>query len=141
MLAGGQVDYDYLVLAAGATHSYFGHDEWEPLAPGLKSLEDATEIRKRILLAFETAEYEGSEETRQRRPDLRHRRRRPDRRRARGAIEEIAAKTIPTTSATSTPPRPASSSSEGGDRLLAQFTPDLSNAARRDLGGWASRSG
>jgi NADH dehydrogenase len=48
--------YDYLVLATGATHSYFGHDEWEPLAPGLKTIEDATEIRRRVLLAFELAE-------------------------------------------------------------------------------------
>jgi NADH:ubiquinone reductase (H+-translocating) len=48
--------YDYLILATGATHSYFGHDEWAKFAPGLKSIEDATEIRRRILLAFEMAE-------------------------------------------------------------------------------------
>src|SRR5262249_59051206 len=48
--------YDYLILATGARHSYFGHDEWEKLAPGLKSLEDAVELRRRILLAFEYAE-------------------------------------------------------------------------------------
>src|SRR3954467_6642071 len=48
--------YDYLILATGARHSYFGHDEWEKLAPGLKSLEDAVEIRRRILMAFEYAE-------------------------------------------------------------------------------------
>jgi len=51
--------YDYLVVAAGATHAYFGHPEWEQIAPGLKTLEDATEIRRRVLLAFETAEREG----------------------------------------------------------------------------------
>ena len=50
--------YDSLVLAAGAGHSYFGHDDWEPLAPGLKTLEDALEIRRRVLLAFEEAERE-----------------------------------------------------------------------------------
>src|SRR6266700_5131415 len=50
------VPYDYLVVAAGATHSYFGHDEWEPWAPGLKTIEDALEIRRRVLLAFELAE-------------------------------------------------------------------------------------
>jgi NADH dehydrogenase len=50
--------YDYLIVAAGATHAYFGHPEWEQFAPGLKTLEDATEIRRRILLAFETAERE-----------------------------------------------------------------------------------
>src|SRR5207302_10408841 len=45
--------YDFLILATGARHSYFGHNEWEKLAPGLKSLEDAIELRRRILLAFE----------------------------------------------------------------------------------------
>ncbi len=50
------LDYDYLVLATGATHSYFGHDDWAPFAPGLKHIADATEIRRRFLLAFERAE-------------------------------------------------------------------------------------
>lgn len=54
----GRIGYDYLIVATGATHSYFGHDEWEPFAPGLKNLEDALEIRRRILLAFERAERE-----------------------------------------------------------------------------------
>ena len=53
---GGSLSYDYLIIATGARHSYFGHDEWERLAPGLKSLEDADEIRRRVLLAFEAAE-------------------------------------------------------------------------------------
>ena len=48
--------YDYLVLATGATHSYFGHDDWAPFAPGLKHIADATEIRRRFLIAFERAE-------------------------------------------------------------------------------------
>jgi NADH:quinone reductase (non-electrogenic) len=55
---GASAEYDYLVVATGAQHSYFGHGEWEPLAPGLKSLEDALEIRRRVLLAFERAERE-----------------------------------------------------------------------------------
>ena len=55
-LAGRELTYDYLIVAAGASHAYFGHDEWEPLAPGLKTLEDAVEIRRRVLLAFELAE-------------------------------------------------------------------------------------
>jgi NADH:quinone reductase (non-electrogenic) len=50
------LDYDFLVIASGATHAYFGHPEWEPLAPGLKTIEDALEIRRRVLLAFELAE-------------------------------------------------------------------------------------
>jgi NADH:ubiquinone reductase (H+-translocating) len=58
-LDGGEIiAYDTLVLATGATHAYFGHDEWEPVAPGLKTLEDATTIRRRLLLAFEQAELE-----------------------------------------------------------------------------------
>ena len=55
---GGSIPYDTLVLATGARHAYFGRDEWEPFAPGLKTLEDATTIRRRILLAFERAEQE-----------------------------------------------------------------------------------
>ena len=55
---GCELEYDTLIVAAGARHSYFGHDEWEPLAPGLKSLEDALELRRRILARFEAAEAE-----------------------------------------------------------------------------------
>jgi len=58
---GADLSYDFLVVAAGATHSYFGHDQWEPFAPGLKSLEDATVIRRRVLLAFENAERTAAE--------------------------------------------------------------------------------
>src|SRR3978361_1613558 len=55
---GDALPYDTLVLATGARHAYFGHDEWEPFAPGLKTLEDATTLRRRILVAFERAEPE-----------------------------------------------------------------------------------
>lgn len=58
ILADGEVPYDYLIVATGATHAYFGHDEWRPRAPGLKTLEDALDIRRRVLLAFERAERE-----------------------------------------------------------------------------------
>lgn len=54
--SGPSIEYDYLILATGSTHSYFGHDDWAKLAPGLKTVEDATEIRRRVLLAFELAE-------------------------------------------------------------------------------------
>jgi NADH dehydrogenase len=54
--SGGEMGYDYLVVSTGATHSYFGHDEWGALAPGLKTIEDAIEIRRRVLLSFELAE-------------------------------------------------------------------------------------
>jgi len=56
LASGAQLPYDYLVLATGVTHSYFGHDDWARFAPGLKTIEDATEIRRRVLLAFELAE-------------------------------------------------------------------------------------
>lgn len=62
----GPIPYDYLVLATGARHSYFGHDDWEPFAPGLKSLEDALEIRRRVLSAFEEAERTDDDDERDR---------------------------------------------------------------------------
>jgi NADH dehydrogenase len=55
---GVELEYDYLIVATGSTHSYFGRDDWAKLAPGLKTVEDATEIRRRVLLAFELAERE-----------------------------------------------------------------------------------
>jgi NADH dehydrogenase FAD-containing subunit len=67
VLAGEQrVAYDYLIVATGARHAYFGHDEWEPFAPGLKKIEDATDIRRRILIAFEKAETEADPAERER---------------------------------------------------------------------------
>jgi NADH dehydrogenase len=65
-LRDGRIQYDYLVLAAGATHAYFGHDDWAGLAPGLKTIDDATELRRRFLLAFEAAEREADEAARRR---------------------------------------------------------------------------
>ena len=56
LISGAVFEYDYLILGTGATHSYFGHEEWAQFAPGLKSIEDATEIRRRVLLAYELAE-------------------------------------------------------------------------------------
>lgn len=64
LLADGEVAYDYLIVAAGATHSYFGHDDWEKHAPGLKTLDDAFALRRRVLLAFEQAERETDSEAR-----------------------------------------------------------------------------
>ncbi len=61
MKTGVQLEYDYLILATGSTHSYFGRDDWAKLAPGLKTIEDATEIRRRVLLAFEFAERQMQE--------------------------------------------------------------------------------
>ncbi|HEV2688065.1 MAG TPA: FAD-dependent oxidoreductase, partial [Bryobacteraceae bacterium] len=60
MTSEANIPYDYLIVAAGATHSYFGRDDWEPYAPGLKTIEDALEIRRRVLLAFELAERQAA---------------------------------------------------------------------------------
>ena len=62
ILSDGVIGYDTLVVATGSSHQYFGHDEWEQFAPGLKTIEDATEMRSRILLAFEAAEREENPE-------------------------------------------------------------------------------
>src|SRR6202790_3011176 len=64
------LDYDYLIIASGATHAYFGHEEWEPLAPGLKTIEDALEIRRRVLLAFDLAERQNKAASAQSGPPL-----------------------------------------------------------------------
>src|SRR6056297_488455 len=63
-IGGNGRPYDYLVLACGMTHNYFGHDEWRGVAPGLKSVDDALEIRQRVLLAFEAAEVEDDDAAR-----------------------------------------------------------------------------
>jgi NADH dehydrogenase len=60
-LSDGTLSYDFVIVAAGATHAYFGHDEWQPIAPGLKTLEDALDIRRRVLMAFERAEREADD--------------------------------------------------------------------------------
>src|SRR6478752_2647844 len=91
----GYVSYDYLILAAGATHAYFGHDEWAAIAPGLKSIEDATAMRRRILLAFESAEYEGSEEARRAALTFGIVGAGPTGVELAGAIKEIAGQTLP----------------------------------------------
>src|SRR5262249_42603766 len=63
-LEGGDISYDYLIIATGSTHSYFGHDDWAKRPPGLKSIEDALEMRRRVLFAFEAAEREPDAELR-----------------------------------------------------------------------------
>ena len=83
MADGGPIEYDTLVVATGAHHTYFDHPEWATIAPGLKSIEDALEIRRRILIAFEAAEREADPERRRAWMTVRPRRRRADRCRAR----------------------------------------------------------
>ncbi|HKE24568.1 MAG TPA: FAD-dependent oxidoreductase [Bryobacteraceae bacterium] len=133
ILRDGEVHYDDLIVATGATHAYFGHDDWEQLAPGLKTIENATEIRKRILLAFEEAERE---------PD-------PAKRHAwltfvivgggptgvelAGALGEIANDTLKNDFRHINPAEAQILLMEGESRLLPPFPPDLSAKSERQL--------
>ena len=87
---GVELAYDYLIVAAGARHAYFGHDEWEGDAPGLKTIEDAVEMRSRLLLAFETAERDADSDRQARTADLRRHWRWPDGVELAGAIADLA---------------------------------------------------
>ncbi len=127
------IPYDYLILAAGATHSYFGHDDWSTTAPGLKSLEDAIEIRRRILLAFESAEYEGSDSERVAALTFAIVGGGPTGVELAGAIKEIAAQTIPADFRRIDTTTARVILFQGADRLLEAFPPDLSARAKRDL--------
>jgi NADH dehydrogenase len=131
--AQGYVHYDYLVLCVGATHAYFGHDEWAAIAPGLKTLEDATEMRRRILLAFESAEHEGSEETRRAALTFGIVGGGPTGVELAGAIAEIAGQTLPEDYRHIDTRTTRVILFEGGERLLATFPPALSARAQRDL--------
>ena len=130
---GETVPYDTLVLATGARHAYFGHDEWEPFAPGLKTLEDATTLRRRILVAFERAERESD----------------PERRAAlltfviigagptgvelAGTIAELAQETLPPDFRNIDTHKARVVLIEAGPRVLAGFADDLSAYAQRAL--------
>src|SRR5882672_811765 len=130
---GSNVPYDRLIVATGSTHSYFGNDAWAPFAPGLKTLEDAFEIRTRILLAFERAEREAD----------------PARRAAwltfvvigagatgvelAGTLAEIARHTLRGEFRRVDPTRARVMLVEGTDRVLPPYTPDLSEKARLQL--------
>lgn len=130
---GTSVPYDSLILATGARHAYFGHDEWEPFAPGLKNLEDATAIRRQLLLAFEKAERETD----------------PAKRAAfltfvligagptgvemAGAIVELARAALPGEFRTIHPEDAKVVLIEAGPRVLANFAEDLSAYAHKAL--------
>ena len=133
LIGDGSVPYDYLILAAGATHSYFGHDEWAAIAPGLKSIEDATAMRRRILLAFESAEYEGSEEARRAALTFGIVGGGPTGVELAGAIKEIAGRTLPRDYRHIDTRTTRVIVFEGADRLLPSFPPELSERAERDL--------
>lgn len=133
ILAAGHIEYDYLILAAGATHAYFGHDEWASLAPGLKSIDDATELRRRILLAFESAEYEGDEAARRAALTFGVVGAGPTGVELAGAIKEIAGQTLPKDYKHIDTRTTRVVLFEGADRVLPPFPPELSARAQRDL--------
>lgn len=130
---GGDIGFDYLLLATGATHAYFGNDEWEAHAPGLKTLDDALHLRRRLLLAFERAEAE---------PD-------PERRKAwlefaiigggptgvelAGTLAEIARHTLRHEFRRIDPAQARVRLVEAGPRVLPSFPETLSSKARRQL--------
>ena len=131
--ADGDAAYDYLVLAAGATHSYFGHDEWNAEAPGLKSIEDATEIRKRVLLAFEEAEYEADETSRRKKLTFVIVGGGPTGVELAGALKEIAVETIPDDFRNVDTKTARVILVHAGERVLPSFPEALSQRALADL--------
>ncbi|WP_434722593.1 NAD(P)/FAD-dependent oxidoreductase [Mesorhizobium sp. RIZ17] len=130
---GGSVPYDTLVLATGARHAYFGHDEWEPFAPGLKTLEDATTIRRRILLAFEQAERETDPVKRQALLTLAIVGGGPTGVELAGTIVELAHDTLRGEFRNIDTRQARVVLIEAGDRILANFAPQLSDYARKAL--------
>lgn len=130
---GGSVPYDTLVLATGARHAYFGHDEWEPSAPGLKTLEDATTIRRRLLLAFERAEMETDPELRRALMTFCVIGGGPTGVELTGIIAELAQKTLPREFRNIDTRQTQVILVEAGPRVLPVFSPKLSDYATRAL--------
>jgi NADH dehydrogenase len=129
----GAVSYDYLLLACGAQHSYFGKEEWEPFAPGLKSLEQATEIRRRVLTAFEEAEAGDSPENEAQLMTFVIVGGGPTGVELAGALGEITRFTLSKDFRHIDPRKAKIILVEAGPRLLAQFDEKLSARARQDL--------
>ena len=125
--------YDYLVLATGATHFYFGHDEWEPFAPGLKYLGDALKIRERILSAFERAEISGTEAERSRLMTFAIIGGGPTGVELAGAIAEIATDTLRSDFRNIDPRKARIVLLEAGPRILPAFPPKLASYAEAAL--------
>jgi NADH dehydrogenase len=128
-----EFDYDYLILATGARHSYFGHNDWEKLAPGLKSLEDAIELRRRILMAFEYAEKITDEAARQAAMTFVIIGGGPTGVEMAGAIAEISRYTLAKDFRHIDPSQARVILIEGDPRLLAAFPEDLSHSAQKQL--------
>lgn len=132
-LDGVEREYDYLVLACGMMHNYFGNEQWESVAPGLKTVDDALEIRRRILLAFEAAEVESDERARQAKLTFVVVGGGPTGVELAGAIAEIATQSIPRDFRNVDTREARVVLVEGMDRLLPSFHERLSERARRDL--------
>jgi len=130
---GRDLDYDFLVVAAGAGDSYFGHDEWRPWAPGLKSLDEALEIRRRVLLAFERAEWESDEAVRRELLSFVVVGGGPTGVELAGALCEIARHSLVRDFRDIDPAQATVLLVEAAGRVLPAFPPDLSAKAARQL--------
>jgi NADH:ubiquinone reductase (H+-translocating) len=136
-LEDGEVEYDYLIVAAGASHAYFGHDEWEPFAPGLKTIEDALEIRRRVLLGFELAErHPASSDDK----DREHAQLNfvvvgggPTGVELAGTLAEISRQVLANEFRSIDPKRTRVVLLEGGPRVLPAYPEDLSHSAEEQL--------
>ncbi|HEX4347367.1 MAG TPA: NAD(P)/FAD-dependent oxidoreductase, partial [Vicinamibacterales bacterium] len=128
-----ELTYDYLIVCAGSTHAYFGHSEWEPLAPGLKTLDDALEIRRRVLLAFEAAEREPDPDAQRRLLTFVIVGGGPTGVELAGALAEIAHRTLTHDFRHIKPESARIVLLEGGPDLLSTFPPNLRGAARASL--------
>jgi NADH dehydrogenase len=133
VLADGELDYDFLIVAAGARHSYFGHDKWEKIAPGLKSLEDALEIRRRMLLAFEIAERTDDDDERRAAMTFVVVGAGPTGVEMAGAIAEIARVTLVKDFRHIDSKQARVILLDSAPRVLQMFDPELSESARRQL--------
>jgi NADH dehydrogenase len=127
--------YDFLVVATGALTSYFGHEEWRAVAPGLKDIEDAVEIRRRVLLAFEAAEREADSEVRRRHLTFVVIGGGPTGVELAGAIAELASYVLARDFRAINPKDTRVILLEGGSRILNAFAPQLSGRALRSLAG------
>jgi NADH:quinone reductase (non-electrogenic) len=132
-LADGEVAYDFLIVATGATHAYFGHDEWRRRAPGLKTLDDALEMRRRVLLAFERAERETDAERRRALLTFVVIGGGPTGVELAGALAEISHQSLARDFRHFDPGSAKILLVEAGPHVLSAFPPRLREAARRDL--------
>jgi NADH dehydrogenase len=132
-LADGELAYDYLIVATGATHSYFNHPEWERFAPGLKTIDDALEIRRRVLIAFEAAERETDPAKQEAWLTFVIVGGGPTGVELAGALSEIARQTMIRDFRHINPSSARVVLIEGRDRILPAYPPDLSDKARKQL--------